>query len=233
MSYLWNEFNIKTFPAETIVYRDGAFCRDLSTIADGVIPPDMTRPIHIIYVGNVAGENRLDINVHGPNQRVYLTAKIKNKKPAFLNIFIKNAGKSSSVRGGVLIENNSDFSARILATHLAPDTKILIQTKLIAGPASKSKLGAVADIQPDCPGTESDIAFSALAAPDAKIEFIPSQRIHSIPTHADHSAALYHPSVPQIQFLRSMGLSGVEVNDALRDAFANDFDARFQYCQNQ
>ena len=30
MSYLWQEFNIKTFEAETLVFRDGVFCEDLS-----------------------------------------------------------------------------------------------------------------------------------------------------------------------------------------------------------
>ena len=30
MSYLWQEFNIKTFPAETLVFRDGVFYEDLS-----------------------------------------------------------------------------------------------------------------------------------------------------------------------------------------------------------
>ena len=30
MSYMWNEFNIKTFPAETLVFRDGVFYPDLS-----------------------------------------------------------------------------------------------------------------------------------------------------------------------------------------------------------
>ena len=32
MSYIWNEFNIKTFPAETIVFRNGEYCSELSTL---------------------------------------------------------------------------------------------------------------------------------------------------------------------------------------------------------
>ena len=30
MSYLWQEFNIKTFPAETLVFRDGKYINELS-----------------------------------------------------------------------------------------------------------------------------------------------------------------------------------------------------------
>ena len=34
MSYLWQEFNIKTFPAETLVFRNGLFCEELSDYND-------------------------------------------------------------------------------------------------------------------------------------------------------------------------------------------------------
>ena len=37
MSYIWQDFNIKTFPAETVVFRDGVFCPELSTLESPVI----------------------------------------------------------------------------------------------------------------------------------------------------------------------------------------------------
>ena len=60
MSYLWNEFNIKTFAAQTVVYRDGVFCPELSTIAGTDFRENFDKPIHIIYVGEIAGNCRLE-----------------------------------------------------------------------------------------------------------------------------------------------------------------------------
>ena len=107
MSYMWNEFNIKTFPAETIVYRNGKYCPDLSTISSGVIDKKYDLPVHIIYVGEIADLNELNIEINVENQPVFLSVDIKNKKPAFLNIFIKNTGKNSELRGHVFVENFS------------------------------------------------------------------------------------------------------------------------------
>ena len=45
MSYMWNEFNIKTFPAETIVYRDGEYCPDLSTLENKPIDKKYDLPV--------------------------------------------------------------------------------------------------------------------------------------------------------------------------------------------
>ena len=89
MSYMWDEFNIKTFPAETIVYRDGVFCKDLSTLSDTDIKNKYNKPVHIIYVGEISNTCKLNINILAENQPVFLSINIKNKKPAFLNIFIK------------------------------------------------------------------------------------------------------------------------------------------------
>ncbi len=101
MSYMWDEFNIKTFAAETIVYRDGIYCADLSTLTDAPINTTYDLPIHIIYIGEIAGENRLDIELNSANNEVLVDVRVKNKKPAFFNIFIKNAGKNSEIRGHV------------------------------------------------------------------------------------------------------------------------------------
>ena len=92
MSYLWNEFNIKTMPAETLVYCNGLFREDLSTITDCNISKNYDLPVHIIYVGQIERENTLNINITAENQPVFLSVNIENKNPAFLNIFIKNTG---------------------------------------------------------------------------------------------------------------------------------------------
>lgn len=224
MSYLWNEFNIKTFPAETIVYRDGTFCADLSTLPSPEIPPQIEMPIHIIYVGEIAGQKNLEFTIPGDHQRVFLSVKIKNNLPAFLNISIKNTGKNSEFRGGIIDENLSQFTLNILAQHDAPDTTLLIHSRVVAHENSQTKLTGTAVIGKEATAAVSDISFSALAHPSAKIEFSPAQRIASAPLSADHSAALYHPTAPQINFLRTAGLSTAEIKDALTEAFVNALD---------
>ena len=72
---MWGKFNIKTFPAETVVYRDGVFCPELSTIVGTDFYKKYDKPIHIIYIGEIAGNCRLDVNVFVENQPVFLTVK--------------------------------------------------------------------------------------------------------------------------------------------------------------
>lgn len=223
MSYLWNEFNIKTFPAETIVWRDGAYCPDLSTIDASDINRNYDLPVHIIYIGEIAGKNELNINLAAENQPLFLSVDIKIKKPAFLNIFIKNTGKNSEIRGHVMIENLSEFNYDCTALHGQKNTAILIKNKVLAGKNSISKLSASAIIEKDCPECISDIGFSALADKTSKIKFTPAQRISSVPQSADHSASIYRPTEFQIQYLRGAGLSGAETDIALREAFMKDF----------
>ncbi len=223
MSYLWNKFNIKTFAAETVVFRDGVFCPDLSTLKNTDIDKKYDLPVHVIYVGEIAGKCRLEINIGAENQPVFLSVNIKNKMPAFLNIFIKNAGKNSECRGHVFIENMSTINYECLAHHYVSDTGILINTKLLAHRNTKSKLSGTAIIEPNCEHTVSDVGFSAMADDGARIEFLPCQKIASVPDSAQHSATIYHATEPQIEYLRQAGLSGAEVDDAMREAFMNDF----------
>lgn len=225
MSYLWNEFNIKTFPAETIVYRDGVFCDALSTIENGPIDKKYDLPVHIIYIGEIAGKCRLDIEISAENQPVFLSMKIKNKKPAFLDVFIKNTGKKSVMHGNILIENMSDLEFNCCGFNSADQTDVSVHTKLVAHGAGKSKLTGTATINAECEKCISDIDFAALALDEnAKIEFMPAQRIGAVPTSAKHSASIYHPSMPQILYLRQSGLSGAEATTALREAFENSFE---------
>lgn len=223
MSYMWDEFNIKTFPAETVVFRNGVFCPELSTLQGTDFYHEYDKPIHIIYIGEITGNNRLDINIFTNNQKIFLSAKIKNKKPAFLNIFIKNAGKKSEFRGQVLLENSNTLNFDCTGEHENSENMILLKTKLLAHKNSISKLSGVAVINKNCKNVTSDISFSALAEKTARIEFSPSQRISSVPKTADHSASIYQPTIQQIEYLRETGLSGAEVKDVLHEAFINDF----------
>lgn len=223
MSYLWTEFNIKTFPAETVVFRDGVFCPELSTLSSADIDKTYDLPVHIIYIGDLAGKNELNINISAQNQKVFLSARVKNKKPAFLNIFIKNTGKNSELRGYVMIENNDTLEYNCQALHAEKNTAILIKNKLLAGKNSKSVLSGVAMIAQGATDCISDIAFSAMAEMGAKIEFNPTQRIKAIPKSADHSASIYRGTDFQIEYLRENGLGTAEIDTALREAFMNDF----------
>ena len=219
---MWNEFNIKTRPAETIVFRDGVYCADLSTLPNGPINTKYDLPVHIIYVGEIAGENRLDVLVGVENQEVIISANVKIKKPANLNIFIKNAGKNSKISGTVLLDNESELKYDCQARHLYENTAILIKNKVLAGKNSNSKLSGMAVIDKDCNGCESDIAFVAMADVGAKIDFMPGQRIKSAPARADHSASIYKPTDAQVFYLRGAGLSGAEVDVALKEAFLSE-----------
>ena len=223
MSYMWENFNIKPITAETIVYRDGEYCPDLSTINDGPINKNYDLPVHIIYVGEIDGKKQLNIDVNVENQNVYLSVNIKNKKPAFFNIFIKNTGKNSEIRGHILLDNHDSLTYDCTAHHLNRNTDILLQHKLIANKQSISKLSGVAIIDKNCPNCNSDINFAALSDRDAKIEFLPAQRISSVPDAAGHSASIYSPKPIQIEYLRGAGLSTLEITKVMREAFMNDF----------
>ncbi len=221
---MWNEFNIKTFPAETVVFRDGAYCADLSTLKNTDIDKKYDLPVHIIYIGEIDGDKKIDINIGASNQPVFLSVDVKVKSSAKLKIFVKNAGENSELRGHVRIENSGNLDFECCGAHYVENTGILIQTKLIANRNSISKLHGAAVIKEDGLHAVSNISFSAMADKTARIEFIPAQYISSVPESADHSASIYIPSESQILYLRQAGLSGAEVNDATRDAFMNDFN---------
>ncbi len=220
---MWTEFNIKSFPSKTLVFRNGTFCPELSTLKSTDIDKKYDLPVHIIYIGVLAGKNEINVNLTADNQPVFLSVNVKNKKPAFLNIFIKNTGKNSEFTGRVMIQNHSDFTYNCTAEHAAPNTTVLVKNKLLAGKNTKSKLSGVAIINKDCENCTSDIGFSAMAERGAKIEFMPAQRIASVPKSADHSASIFRGSEFQIQYLRENGLSAEEATAALREAFLNDF----------
>jgi Fe-S cluster assembly scaffold protein SufB len=225
MPYLWDKFNIKTFPAKTAVFSDGVFMPDLSDIKlkNGavVIDENHNLPVHIIFVGEIAEKSRLEIEITAENQPVFLTGKIANKKPAFLQVFIRNAGKNSVLNGKIISQNHSVLTTEISAKHSSQNTGILIENRVIAHSGSETKLSGTADIAPECAECDSDISFSALAAPDAKLEFSPMQRIGAAPNSAAHSAALWRGSPPQVEYLRESGLGANEIKEVMEEAFMN------------
>lgn len=222
MNYLWQEFNIKTFPSETVVFKNGIFMPDLSTLSSSDINNRYDLPVHIIYVGEITGDNRLNINISVCDQPVFLTVKVENKTPAFLTIFVKNTGKNSFFNGKVLIQNHSHLNLESHGLHAAAKTGIIINSKIVAHPGSVTHATGIAEIQTGCVNCESNIGFSALAAKDARIEFVPQQLISATPLSAEHSASLYKASPQQVEFLREAGLGTAEVKTVLEEAFIND-----------
>lgn len=226
MSYIWDKFNIKTFPSETLVYIDGNYQPQLSTLEESdYILNRYDLPIHIIYVGDINRENTLNINLMSESQPVFLSINIKNKFPAFLNIFIKNAGKNSEIRGHILCQNSSDLAVKIVAEHDAPQSGILLNTKIIGMDNTYSRISATAIINPNCVLSRSNINIAGYATDNsAKLKLVPQQRILSTPEYADHSAYIFHIKPDTENYLRSAGMSGTEVNSIMREAFINDFN---------
>ncbi len=219
MSYLWDDFNIKTFPAETIVYRNGEYCPELSTLPDGDIDKNYDLPVHLIFFGEFAGKKELKINVSAENQPVFVSVNVKNKFPAFLNIFIKNTGKNSEIWCDILMENMSDLEFDVIAHHLCKNTGVFVKNRLIGRENSKTKLSGTAIIATGATQCKSDITFVAMADKSAQITFAPNQRISSVPEFAGHAASIYHTTTMQTQYLRMSGLGADEITHAMRDAF--------------
>lgn len=228
MSYLWQEFNIKTFPAETLVFRDGVFYPDLSEYENIEYNPEKNLislkktpkiPVHIIYIGEITGNIDINIDINVENSRVFMDFKTFNKKPAFLNIFIKNAGKNSFFDGKIINKNFSTFKTRQIGQHLFENTGIFLKNKIAGYKDSKTSLEGYAQIEKNCQNCDSDISFTVLADENAIIEMKPTQYINSAPKNASHSASIYKPTKNQIQYLKMSGLSNKEIKDLLENAF--------------
>ena len=226
MSYIWQDFNIKTFPAETIVFRNGVFCPELSTLESPEISKNYDLPVHIIYVGELAGKNDLDIVIgeNIKNQKIYFSGKIKINKNTKLNTSIKNNGLNSDLIGFFIIENHADLDFNINAHHLCKNTGISIKTRLLAYTGSISKLTGTAYIYKYCDNCRSNIDFSAMSDKNTKIIFSPQQKISAIPDYAEHSANIAHYTQQQIEYLYQAGLTDIEVKNTLKQAFIDNID---------
>ena len=228
MSYLWEEFNIKTFPAETLVFRDGKYINDLSEcesaeFKQNKISVDKTPklPIHIIYIGEIAGNIDLDIEINTENANIIMDFKTTNKKPAFLNIFIKNTGKNSAFNGQIIDKNYNNLKINVIGQHLNENTGIFVQTRVAAYKNTITDLSGSAKIEKNANNSDSDISFSVMADEDAKVILKPTQYINSVPKNAKHSASLYKPTENQINYLRMSGLGTIEIQKLLEEAFLN------------
>jgi hypothetical protein len=228
MSYLWQEFNIKTFSAETLVFRDGVFCPELSEYECAKIDTEKNLiliqktsklPVHIIYIGEIAGKNDVNIDINCEKSRVFMTMKIFNKKPAFLNIFIKNTGKKNIFDGKIIAKNTGILEINETGEHKCSNTGIFLKNRIIAGKNSETKLTGIAKIEQGAIDCDSDISFSVLADESAKITMVPTQYINAVPKSASHSASIYKPTENQIMYLRTAGLSGNEIKQIMEDAF--------------
>lgn len=228
MSYLWQEFNIKTYPAETLVFRDGIFYKDLSeyesceyTAEKNLISVIKTPklPIHIIYIGEISGNIDLNIDINAEKSKIKMDFKTINKKPAFLNIFIKNTGKNSVFNGQIIDKNYNNLKMSVIGQHLAENSGIFIKTRVAAYKNTITDLYGSAKIEKNAKNSKSDISFSVLADESAKIILKPTQYINSVPKNAAHSASLYKPSENQINYLCTSGLGEAEIKQVLEEAF--------------
>ena len=236
MQYLWEKFNVKTFPAETVVFVDGEFRPELSDPGSGItvstdenitITIDKCHdiPVHIIYVGEIDGDRKLYIkNKFGDkgSQLVFFTVKLHIKKPAFLQFFIENAGKNSTTDANIVIQNESDLKLHFFSDHLVENTGLFVKNRVLAHENSNTELYGSAKIVGDASGCESDMSFSAMCAPSAKIKMSPNQRIASVPDDARHSASIYRGTAPQIQFLGRAGMTAEQIKKILEDAFIDN-----------
>ena len=226
MTYIWQDFNIKTMLAETIVFRDGEFCPELSTLDSAQISKNYDLPVHYIYVGELVGKNVLEINIpeNVKNQKIYLSVRVTVNSIADFNILIKNSGLDSNVRCFIVLENHGNLNFDINTHHLARNTGIFAKTRLLAYKKSVSNLSGAAHIYQYCENSRSGIDFSAMADNNAKIIFKPIQKISAIPDSAEHSANIAEVSAPQVEYLHESGLNDAEIKSVMRDAFINNTD---------
>lgn len=231
MSFLWDKFNIETFPAHGAVFLDWVFQPDISsenpdvkieTHGDAIrITNDNTDelPVHIILAGEITGDKKVVISQRSKS-KIHLTAKLSNIAPAFLTFFVENTGKNSVFDGNIVLRNYSDLKLHIQADHLAEKTGVFVKNRVLAHDGSATEMTGVANIIAGCPGCESNISFEAMCAPGVKsIKMSPDQRITSVPEIAEHSAAIYRGSGQQIQFLAQAGLSPEAARMVLEEAF--------------
>ena len=228
MSFIWQEFNIKTFPAETLVFRDGVFCEDLSDYESChyikednliIVNKKSELPVHIISVGEISEKTNLNIYIIPEDAKIFMTTKISSKTPANLDIFVKNAGKNSVFRGEIITQNYNSLKIDVHGEHLCENTGIFIKTRVLCHKDSNTELNGFAIINENTKNCDSDISFSVMADESAKIKMSPTQFIKSVPDNASHSASIYQPSDAQILYLRQSGLSGAEVKETLQEAF--------------
>lgn len=218
MTYLFDDFkNIRTFPANTQVYRDGVLVPDL---CDNTHGPDA--PLHIIHIGKITGQKNwfIDMNDTKP---VFFTARITTDGTTKIRIEINANLENQGFDGKLFINNGGDLDLNIVANNNKSYTTISCNAKLFAMTNSMSNLIGTANIPSDVIETNSDIGFSALCAKNVgMLKMSPAQKISSIPKSATHSASIYHPAPAQVKYLEMAGLSDGDATELLNRAFMEE-----------
>ena len=215
MAYLFDDFkNIKTFPAQARVYRDGVFVPELSEDSG-----DSSLPLHIIHIGKITGTHNWFVDAN-ENRNVFLTARIETSSETKINIEINANLEGIGIEAKIFIVNSGKLNIEVTGNNNRSRTKINAQTKLMALNDSENVLVGLANIPSDTKDCESDIGFSALCEPNVKtLKISPVQRISSIPITAKHNASLYKPSVAQVKYLETAGLTGLSATELLNNVW--------------
>jgi hypothetical protein len=209
--------NIRTFPANTRVYRNGVFAPDLSDESMGA-----DFPLHIIHIGKIEGVHNWFIDVFDPRD-VFLTARIEADGDAKINLEINLNLENIGFDGKIFIKNAGDLTLNVIGNNNKSGTKIKCHAKLFAAAASRNNLSGLANIPSEIANAETDIAFSALCERGVKLlKMSPAQRISSVPENAGHSASIYRPAPAQIQYLETAGLSARESAELLDRVFMEE-----------
>lgn len=229
MYNIYDKFNIKRVDSETLIFKDGVFCEDISFYKNIIIKDNNiniqkkhSKPIHIIYIGNIDKENILNIKINCAETNVIFSSKLEIKKPAILDINIKNTGKNSVFNGNIICKNNSNFKLNIKAEHIKENTSVFVKTKILSLNKSVTDLTGIAKINKNCINCDSDISFYVMAQEKAIIKMIPVQNIKSVPNSANHSASLYKTDKYQIEYLKNSGFSDIKIKQILKEAFLTE-----------
>lgn len=214
--------NIRSFPANTLVYKDGEFVPELSTDVKEK-RPDL--PFHIIYTGKITGEHNWTIpespDKPEPNQ-IFITARLETYGTTKITLHIESSCTGQRFDGKIIIKNAGNLGLKVVGDNLHNDTEIKCQTKMFAGKDSESRLIGIANIPNGLMGASTDIGFSVLCDRPSFLEISPTQRISSVPKFAGHSASIYHPTCSQIRYLETAGMTDAESTALLNAAFMEE-----------
>ncbi|MDR3208480.1 MAG: SufD family Fe-S cluster assembly protein [Rickettsiales bacterium] len=226
MAYLFDDFkSIRTFPANTRVYRDGVFAPELSSENEGA-----GLPLHIIHVGKITGRQDWIVDMNRTRGRraagsanVFLTARIEVEGAAKINLEINANIAGAAFDGAVFVKNAGDLTLNVIGNNNKGGTKIACRAKLFAMAGSSGDLSGVANIPAGVPDAGTSVEFSALCRGHVKLlKMSPAQRISSVPAAAGHGASIYRPAPAQIHYLETAGLPEDEAAALLNRVFLEE-----------
>jgi hypothetical protein len=218
MAYLSDDFkNIRFFPANMRVYRDGIFVPEFAPAKT-----NDSLPLHQVHLGKITGDHSWRIDENGPND-VFLTARIETFGKTKIEIIIDSNRANLSFDGKIIIKNTGNLELNIIGNNNKNATGIRVETKLFAGAESENILSGLANIPAGILDAQTDISFAALCAPRVKLlKMSPAQRIASVPLSAGHSASIFRPKPAQIRYLETAGLDEQESEMLLNKVFLEE-----------